>query len=425
MALVDAGIPATFASTGSAASNLANLDALTIVSGKTMIIADTQATGPSAARFYVGLLLPGEAADQSYLLTLFDIRPRSASMADHIAGLAQEAVSQHLTDRQRREIEAQKRTIADYAALEEQRRTLFDRASSTARIGIWQCNLSDNSLIWTNGVYDLFEIPRNSAVTRELTLTLYTEKSRREMEAARSKAVADCTDFSVDCEIITTTGKRRWMRITGAVESRDGVAHRIFGMKQDITEEKLTADRIRYLAEFDVMTGLANRSLFQARLMRLDEGRESIGTMLLIDLDGFKQVNDTYGHALGDECLKEAAQRLVASCGGAELVARIGGDEFAVLLGADVSAAESEALAAHIVSMIGRPFVRGDHRLTLGASVGVAQYRGGSSESLFQQADIALYAAKAAGRSTSRTFAADAAGSHEDSGHPQRKTGRL
>ncbi|MDB5615234.1 MAG: hypothetical protein JWQ22_2887 [Devosia sp.] len=409
MALVDAGIPATFASTGSAPSNLANLDALTIVSGKTMVIADTQATVPSAARFYVGLVVPGEAAGQSYLLTLFDTRPRSASMADHIAALAQEAVTQHVMERQRREIEAQQRTIADYAAVEEHRRTLFDRASATARIGIWQCNLSDNSLMWTNGVYDMFEIPRNSPVTRELTLTLYTDKSRLEMDAARSEAIANCSDFSVDCEIITTTGKLRWMRLTGAVESRDGVAYRIFGMKQDITEEKLTADRIRYLAEFDVMTGLANRSLFQARLARLDEGHESISAMLLIDLDGFKQVNDTYGHAIGDECLKEAALRLVASCGDVELVARIGGDEFAVLLGADVTVVETEALAAHVVAMIGKPFVRGGHTLMLGASVGVAQNRGETSESLFRQADIALYAAKAAGRSTSRTFAADAA----------------
>ncbi|SEQ61533.1 diguanylate cyclase (GGDEF) domain-containing protein [Devosia sp. YR412] len=397
------------ASAGSTASNLAQLDAATIIAGQTTIIADTHALGLSPACFYVGLLIPGTDAHRPYLLTLFDHRPRSANMAAHLASLAQEAVAQTMIERQRREIEQQKQTIADYAAVEEHRRDLFDRASATARIGIWQCNLADESLLWTNGVYDLFEIERNSVVTRQSTMALYTDTSRRQMEAARAAAIADCTDFSVDCEIITVTGKRRWMRLTGAVESRDGVAYRIFGMKQDITEEKLMTDRTRYLAEYDVMTGLANRSQFQTRLSLLDEGREVFGAMLLIDLDGFKQVNDTYGHALGDECLKEAAQRLVENCGDAQLVARIGGDEFAVLLPAEMVAADVQALAQRIVERIGRPFMRKGQRLTMGASVGVAQYRGGSSENLFRQADIALYAAKAAGRNTSRSYLADAA----------------
>ncbi|QDZ13189.1 GGDEF domain-containing protein [Devosia ginsengisoli] len=328
-------------------------------------------------------------------------------MATTIAALAGEVLAQAAIAQQRRRIAAQARTIADYDALEEQRRSLFDRASATASIGIWQCNLADNSLSWTNGVYDLFEIARDTPITRETTMALYSESSRREMEAARAQAIATCSDFSLDCEIITTTGKRRWMRLTGAVESRDGVAHRIFGMKQDITEEKLLADRTRYLAEFDVMTGLANRGQFQARLAALDEGRKRIGTMLLVDLDGFKQVNDTYGHALGDECLKEAAIRLLESCGGADLVARIGGDEFAVLLDADMSPGDARILAGNIVEAMRRPVTRLDQTLHLGASVGVAHYRAGiSAEDLFRQADTALYAAKAAGRDTSRTFAA-------------------
>ena len=409
LALVSGDGYELLASAGSSASNLDHLDARTIGAGTSVVTADTGALGLSAARFYVGLLMPGDAAHQSYLLTLFDSRSRSASMAEHLASLAHEAVALTIIERQRRAIEAQNHAIAEYAAMEKHRRTLFDRASATARIGIWQCDLSDNSLIWTNGVYDLFEIPRNSPVTRESTLGLYTDTSRRQMEAARAEAIAGCADFSLDCEIITLTGKRRWMRLTGAVESRDGVAYRIFGMKQDITEEKLLADQTRYLAEFDVMTGLANRSLFHARLTAQDNGQTTFGAMLLIDLDGFKQVNDTYGHALGDECLKVAAERLAESCRSAELVARIGGDEFAVLLGADVTTEAAQQLAGQIVEMISQPFTRGGQRMVVGASVGVAQYRGGTSENLFRQADLALYQAKAAGRNTSRAFIAGAA----------------
>jgi diguanylate cyclase (GGDEF)-like protein len=382
---------------------LSSFEARAIASPEPLVLADTAA---ASIRFYVGIMLPSEPDRPARLLSLFDPLPRSAMMATTIAALAGEVLAQAAIARQRRLIETQVRVIADYTALEEQRRVLFDRASATARIGIWQCNLADSSLLWTNGVYDLFEIPRNTPVTRELTLALYTEESRRRMEAARADAISRCSDFSLDCEIITTSGKLRWMRLTGAVESRDGVAHRIFGMKQDITEEKLMADRTRYLAEVDVMTGLANRSVFQAHLDEVDAGGKRIGALLLVDLDGFKQVNDTYGHAIGDQCLKEAALRLVECSGGAELVARIGGDEFALLLNADTSPADAAALAEAIVGVMRRPVTRLGQTLRLGASVGVAHYRGGPSENLFRQADTALYAAKAAGRDASRTFAA-------------------
>ena len=388
------------ASTGPGGPALSALEARAAAAGQPLVLADA---GPG---FYAGIVLPAEAERPARLLSLFDPRPRSPGMATTIAALAGEVLASAAMARQQRRIAAQARTIADYAALEEQRRSLFDRASATARIGVWQCNLSDNSLLWTNGVYDLFEMPRNTPVTREMTLALYTETSRLEMEAARAKAIATCSDFSLDCEIVTTTGQRRWMRLTGAVESRDGVAHRIFGMKQDITEEKLLTDRTRYLAEFDVMTGLANRSRFQAHLAALDEGRKRIGAMLLVDLDGFKQVNDTHGHAMGDECLKETAIRLVESCGAADLVARIGGDEFAILLDEGVSRRDADLLASAIVEMMARPIIRMGKTLQLGASVGVAHNRGGSSEDLFRKADTALYEAKAAGRATSRTFAA-------------------
>lgn len=377
------------------------LEARAVAATRPLVIADT-AQAPS--RFYVGIVLPADADRPAQLLSLFDPRPRSPMMATTIAALAGEVLAQAAMQRQRRQLDAQARALADHAALEEQRRMLFDRASATARIGIWQCNLSDSSLLWTNGVYDLFEIPRNTPVTRELTLALYTEASRQRMEAARAEAIARCSDFSLDCEIITTTGKHRWMRLTGAVESRDGVARRIFGMKQDITEEKLLADRTRYLAEFDVMTGLANRSQFQARLAERDSESRGIGALLLIDLDGFKQVNDTHGHAIGDECLKVAARRLIESCSGAELVARIGGDEFAVLLRLGMTQADMETLAEGIIATMRGPVSIAGRPLRLSASVGLAPYRGGSSEDLFRQADIALYAAKAAGRDTSRTF---------------------
>ncbi|MBU1307449.1 MAG: diguanylate cyclase [Alphaproteobacteria bacterium] len=370
-----------------------------------LVIADTACgrmqSGPT--RFYAAIPLADGTASPALTLHLCDGRPRSAAMAHRLEALAIEVTS-------RATIGLLSRQLAEQRAELQAQHDRFEKASETARIGIWECDLSDESLKWTAGVYDIFEMPRGIAIDRQTTLAHYTDASRMAMAEARAEAIAQCSNFCVETEIITTTGKRRWMRLTGTVEARDGQAVRIFGMKQDITEQKLLADRTRYLAETDVMTGLANRSLFQNRLTRASDstGQGQLSALLLVDLDGFKQINDSHGHALGDKCLIEAANRLAACCDGAEMVARIGGDEFAVLVGAAMSAREIEVLADTIVAAISRPLQLDGQPIALGASVGVAHCVGDAPEDLFRRADFALYAAKSAGRNTSRVFSSQA-----------------
>ncbi|MDF2114868.1 diguanylate cyclase [Roseiarcaceae bacterium H3SJ34-1] len=304
------------------------------------------------------------------------------------------------------QVEAQATLIREQAAALAHSRKIFDRASAAARIGVWECTLADASLTWTDQVYEMFDIARDASLNREELLKLYTPASLKQLEEVRSRALAEHSGFHLDAEIVTPKGNRRWIRLTATVECEDGVPVRIFGMKQDITEEKILSDRMRYLAEFDVMTGLANRSSFQARLAALGPevgtGGRPAGALALVDLDGFKQINDLFGHALGDECLKEAAQRLSTAChGAADLVARIGGDEFAVLLRGSLDQTGIETIARRIVDTLGRPMRRKDGLLRVGASVGIATIDGGLKPSeLFTRADAALYAAKAAGRNT-------------------------
>ena len=306
------------------------------------------------------------------------------------------------------QLEAQAALIREQAASLAFSQKVFEQASAAARIGVWQCNLADESLVWTDVVYDLFDLPRGSAPDRKQTLTCYSEESVLELHRRRSKAIAERSGFGLDAEIITAKGNRRWIRITASVECEDGIAVRIFGMKQDITEEKILADRTRYLAEFDAMTGLANRSQFQQKLSALSSapGHETkpLGALLLIDLDEFKSVNDRFGHAAGDESLREAAQRLRRVCSKAELVARIGGDEFAVLLGAHLGLEEVSEIAQAIVREMAEPIVHHGRSFRLGASVGIALVEDSAPSQLFMEADAALYAAKDAGRNTFRLF---------------------
>ena len=304
-------------------------------------------------------------------------------------------------------MEAKERLAREQAKSLEQSKRIFERASTVARIGVWECDLNFEALTWTDGVYDLFELPRGSAVTREQILELYSERSRKELEVLRAKAIRERSGFELDAEITTAKGNRRWMRLTANVEYENGVPARIFGMKQDITDEKALWERTRFLAEVDVLTGLANRAAFQTKLSSA-AGPVSGGALLLIDLDGFKHVNDTFGHALGDECLKEIAVRLRGVSEQAELLARIGGDEFAVLIGGDLDHRSIEQLADRILEELRRPIYRGEQSFQLGASIGIAARETAVSPSdLLANADIALYAAKAAGKNIYKYFTGD------------------
>jgi diguanylate cyclase (GGDEF)-like protein len=306
-------------------------------------------------------------------------------------------------------LKAQAHLIRQQSASWSHHRKIFERASAAARIGVWECSLPNEALTWTDQVYDMFEFPRGSAPGREHVLGHYSLASLKSLQDSRSRAIAERGGFDLDAEITTAKGRRRWIRITATVECEDGAPVRIFGMKQDITEEKLLFERTRYLADFDGLTGLANRSSFQAKLSGLEERHADgapFSALLLVDLDGFKQINDTFGHALGDECLRSAAERLKAVCRERDFVARVGGDEFAVLLDANLGQDEIEKVAARIVESMRKPLNGGERPFKVGASVGIARIDTRNPVELFKKADAALYAAKAAGRDTFRAFGA-------------------
>jgi diguanylate cyclase (GGDEF)-like protein len=177
---------------------------------------------------------------------------------------------------------------------------------------------------------------------------------------------------------------------------------------EDITERCRTEERIRYLARHDALTGLPNRALFQERLEQalLHAGHGYDCAVLYLDLDHFKAVNDTFGHAMGDKLLQEVAERLQACVGDIDTVTRLGGDEFAILLAKMDSPADAGTLAARIVHALTKPFALDGHSVLMGTSVGIAIAPGDgvSPSTLLQNADIALYRAKTDERGTYRFF---------------------
>ncbi|MFL9709417.1 putative bifunctional diguanylate cyclase/phosphodiesterase [Methylobacillus sp. Pita1] len=179
-----------------------------------------------------------------------------------------------------------------------------------------------------------------------------------------------------------------------------------------ITKEVEAEKQILQLAHYDPLTKFSNRGRFYEQLMDSLQAPDSRVGILFIDLDGFKLVNDSRGHLVGDTLLKQVADRFrryTASHGGCKTIGRLGGDEFAVLMEHNAPR-QAEALAASLIDIITAPFHLGeDINVNIGASIGIAlaPQHGATAELLLARADIALYAAKAAGKCTFKMFSVD------------------
>ena len=175
------------------------------------------------------------------------------------------------------------------------------------------------------------------------------------------------------------------------------------GIGTDLTEQRRTEQEVARLARFDSLTGLPNRALMRQTLdeaLRNATNRRKGCSLFLIDLDRFKNVNDTLGHPIGDALLRQVAERLKSVMGDHGQVGRLGGDEFKAVLPGTVETGLLESLARTLIDHVSRPYIIEGHRVVIGASVGIAIGDPGKScaDSMIRNADLALYAAKAAGR---------------------------
>ncbi|RZI70576.1 MAG: EAL domain-containing protein [Pseudomonas sp.] len=172
----------------------------------------------------------------------------------------------------------------------------------------------------------------------------------------------------------------------------------------DVTDAREASDQIAYLAAHDALTGLPNRVTFAAHLEKATLRGEGFA-LLTIDLDRFKEVNDTLGHPVGDHILRESASRLRNVVGEGDMVTRLGGDEFAIFQRA-VSSSAPSALAARVIERLAEPFEFDGHTVMVGASVGIclAPDHGEHADDLMRKSDLALYAAKEDARGTYQMF---------------------
>ena len=210
-----------------------------------------------------------------------------------------------------------------------------------------------------------------------------------------------------------TREEERWWAITGrpiydTFDNFQGFR----GSGADLTEKRRTQEHVSRLAHFDSLTGLSNRFFMSQSLEKIlvaPQMRQRACAVFLIDLDRFKQVNDTLGHPCGDQLLKQVAQRLERGVGAAGRVGRLGGDEFQIILPGRIERPMLAQIAAHVIESVSQPYVLDGSRVMIGASVGIAiaPDDGVTSEALIRNADLALYAAKDGGRGRFHFYASD------------------
>ncbi len=206
-------------------------------------------------------------------------------------------------------------------------------------------------------------------------------------------------------------GGQRWLETHAApMNGADGEQRMLLGITRDITDRKLADERIQYLAHFDPLTGLPNRAQLQEHTLHslalARRNRESMALMML-DLDHFKDINDSLGHSVGDGLLCELAKRLRQGLREEDIVARLGGDEFIFVL-QKAESKDAAEVARKLMELIDQPFRVGTHDLKVTASIGIAMYPadGADMETLLQRADAAMYQVKHAGRHDFRFFTA-------------------
>ena len=285
-------------------------------------------------------------------------------------------------------------------------------AQRIARLGDWELDPTSGDMRWSDEVYRIFgRVPDGGVPTLAELTALMRESDRPRFEAAIEEAIGGSGRASLDMALrIDERTERHVRQDIVRVDEGGGTGLRLRGVLQDFTERRRAERRIQQLAFFDSLTGLPNRVRFNEALARAVSAKEGEGdavAVLFLDLDDFKRINDTLGHAAGDALLKEAARRLSAlvrarnEAGGRTLAARMGGDEFTVLVRGIADIEMLRAFAGDAVEALDAPFTFRGQTLFMTPSVGVALHDDDAltPEQLLRNADQAMYAAKRAGKS--------------------------
>jgi diguanylate cyclase (GGDEF)-like protein/PAS domain S-box-containing protein len=296
-------------------------------------------------------------------------------------------------------------------ALLDQRTRALEEAHRLGKIGTWSHRLDTGRTIWAPELYQLLGFdPDTFGPTDENMKPYFLGGDADRFRDVQKRVLRTRRTEATDLRILHADGRARDLAVICKAEVAHDKVIGIIGTAQDVTERKEAERQLEQLAYSDPLTGLANRALFTRQLATVIEGcalEGRSGALLLIDLDRFKEVNDSLGHAAGDKLLIQVAATLRQDLGPRAFIARLGGDEFAVLAdGRGMSDAALIGLADRLIGKLSVPVDLTEGEAYVGATIGIARLpeHGATAETAARSADLALYMAKEGGRGRAQLF---------------------
>jgi diguanylate cyclase (GGDEF)-like protein/PAS domain S-box-containing protein len=295
----------------------------------------------------------------------------------------------------------------------------LDRLQRIANVGSWSLDADSGDMQWSEQMAQILGLAGANARPEFESFCLCIHPEDREAIRARIERVLDAgKHFTAPLRVVMPNGAVRHVQMRGEISPE--LATRAQGTIQDITEQRRAQERIRFLAQYDSLTGLANRGRFMEQLDKaMAQARQNDHPMALLylDLDHFKRINDTLGHSVGDELLQGVAQTLFDQVRSTDVIgrplgdvdseiSRLGGDEFAILLTAMSAAEDAGIVAARVLEALPTPVTVERHSISTTASIGIALYPddGEDVDTLVKHADRAMYHAKERGRNNFQFF---------------------
>ncbi len=280
----------------------------------------------------------------------------------------------------------------------------LELALSASKVGVWEYNILTKKLIWDDAMFFLYGVNKSDFTgDYEVWFKAFHPADKKYSVKMLELAISQKNKFDTSFRIILPDKSIRVIRALADVIFEDGQAKKVIGVNWDITDIKDKESQLEYLAKYDALSQLKNRFSFNQycdTLIKQAIKTQSQFAFLLIDLDDFKQVNDLYGHHVGDKFISVVSDTLKSICRSGDFVFRLGGDEFAVLSGFIDDSDTSVEIAERIIHALHQSFDIDGNTVQSTCSIGVAIFpnAGGDVDELMSNADIALYKSKHEGK---------------------------
>lgn len=371
--------------------------------------------GAPHLRFYAGVPIRARAGGETApigAICALGLEPRDVSDDQRAALIRLGRVAEALIDARgvaRDALSLAHRTHEQATELARKDR-IFRQAERMAMIGSWRFDPATETVEWSDGVRRIHEVDDDYRPNLATALDFYPANARAVVSGALAHSLETGEPFDYEVDFDTARGRRLRVRGLGEVEREGGRTVAVTGVFQDVTSRYLLEQDLRRSAHVDALTGIANRAAFDQRLEGAIARARDTGsalTLVLIDLDGFKAVNDTHGHMAGDDVLRAHGRRLRGEWLTDSFPARLGGDEFALVI-EGAATRDIGARVARLLDLFARPIALGDRMVRVGGTIGWAAFGPGMANprDLIHAADTALYEAKRERRGTARAASA-------------------